>query len=129
MANINEFSFILTHPCGCQLFGPFCLNHIVMSRGRNQNEQLCCFLSCSQDEKKGKTQVEKKAAKTESSGDRKQRRAKKRQRILISDYIDRIISQLYPLFFSVPFFLVSGFSSIRCYLAHNFDSRVARDAY
>lgn len=56
--------------------------------------------------KKGKTQVEKKAAKTESSGDEKQRKGKKQQRILISDYIDRIISQLYPLFLSLPFFCV-----------------------
>lgn len=70
----------------------------------------------------------KKAAKTEPSGDEKQKEGKKRQRILISDYIDRIISQLYPLFLSLPFF-VSVYSSIRCYLAHNFDSRVARDAY
>lgn len=66
-----------------------------------------CFLSCStrQREKAPKRERAKLAAKNQTSETGKENRG---QRILISDYIDNIISELYPL--SVSFYPSYPFS-------------------
>lgn len=108
MPNINEFVFILTIFCGDQPLStsPRSLPHIIfVVSPREEIKMNNCVVFCLVHKmKKGKTRVGK-GGKKRNQAARGNKEEEKRQRILISDYIDRIISQLYPLFLSVPFFV------------------------
>lgn len=101
-------SFLLSQPPVVGLFPHPFPPFIIVRRGseRNQNEQLCVF--CLVHETKARVEAAKSRIK-------RREQKEKKQRILISDYIDKIISQLDPLLFS-RFFIHTLFVGVPCYL-------------